>query len=444
MKCITDHDLFRNQKSLTETLWSVLRTLSKWEESGRGQQDKQQPDLEMELGAYSPSDSKHFFRDFRLERTYPYRVENDLDETFEGYSSWMQSKPMVDEFHGWSANGERQRPPPDGAKRRLLGRAPLLQDFHGFDRRRKRSFPRVQAVTSLVITRRFYRNFDPRLLGNLIKNCFPRLRHFRHEWWYSVDLELQHRYEDRKCSIAVGRKPELNVERILTRETGYACFLLPHLPPTLQELHLCQESSFTLHQDVDVKLSRATKRLRKASRNLVHLSASNIVSGAYFLGVGDSAFDFGVDEGWPNLQTLSLSTSYIVPKKRGWDNLLVGAARAALLMPELKVMELWGVYDGEGAIFCYNAHGKEAPLMRLTSTDTQRCRIRGEPPSFELWKKVARRHGRGELVIETRFLEMARLSTGHNFASETFLKHRILSRLSLHQRLWESRHPSNC
>ncbi|PHH84096.1 hypothetical protein CDD83_2477 [Cordyceps sp. RAO-2017] len=64
-----------HDRLLTETLWDLLIILSSWNRPRLGPK----PKLVLDLGAYSPSDSQHSFRDFRLQDGYPYRTEADLD-----------------------------------------------------------------------------------------------------------------------------------------------------------------------------------------------------------------------------------------------------------------------------------------------------------------------------------------------------------------------------
>lgn len=67
--------------------------------------------LQLELGASSPSDCRHTFRDFHLEANYPYQevreVQNDRGEA--NRQRTEQLEKFNDQFHGWvegRRNGE--------------------------------------------------------------------------------------------------------------------------------------------------------------------------------------------------------------------------------------------------------------------------------------------------------------------------------------------------
>lgn len=122
------------------------------------------------IGIYSPSDSKHVFRDFRPEDDYPYLASEDLDQDFAAYKLRQTRRSESDDpFHGW-ANG-RQAAPTHAAKRRLLG-TPLALDFRDFVGGHRR-FPEVRIVTGLLIRRQYYRHMDPSIFQALHRESYP-------------------------------------------------------------------------------------------------------------------------------------------------------------------------------------------------------------------------------------------------------------------------------
>ena len=58
-----------------------MAILSTWSGPVKGQAG-----ITFKLGAFSPSDSKHAFKDFRLEQSYPYQPNKDLDPKFDAYN----------------------------------------------------------------------------------------------------------------------------------------------------------------------------------------------------------------------------------------------------------------------------------------------------------------------------------------------------------------------
>ena len=162
--------------------------------------------LRVELGAYSPSDCKHTFRDFRLTAQYPHHCK---------YPSYIKSSKRLDGYPerrypereaslrsyktylaslsrrttrsqycpGWAH--AQQGEPSLGARRRLLGTIghPMSQ--------RDWKFAAVAAVDELRITRSFYRIISAKILGLLLRESFTRIRKFTHEKWFAADDTCQ-------------------------------------------------------------------------------------------------------------------------------------------------------------------------------------------------------------------------------------------------------------
>ncbi|POR32569.1 Uncharacterized protein TPAR_07226 [Tolypocladium paradoxum] len=187
-----DTTITKNRRIFTIALWNLLVIISKWEipstSRGRGRRG-----LNLQLGVYSPSDSKHVFKDFRLEDDYPYLTTADLEDDFAAYTLRRTRGPEPDDpFHGW-VNG-RQAAPSLASKRRLLGTRPLTLDFSDFVGGH-RPFPKAKIVTGLLIRRHYYRNIDPSVFAKLFTESFPCLEKIRHEWWHEVDPELRVQFE---------------------------------------------------------------------------------------------------------------------------------------------------------------------------------------------------------------------------------------------------------
>ena len=170
----------------------MLVILSKW--TGFAGSRRQQG-LTLELGVYSPSDSKHAFRDFHFEHNYPYQEEKDLETHFEAYklrADKLGLDSLNDPYHWW-VNGHRDDVSLE-SKQRIMGTLtinPNLPEFSAF----YQSFPRVEIVTGLLIRRQFYRKIAARSLTKLLRETFTCLRWFRHEAWHDVNPQQQSRFE---------------------------------------------------------------------------------------------------------------------------------------------------------------------------------------------------------------------------------------------------------
>lgn len=170
----------------------MLVILSKW--TGVAGSRRQQG-LTLELGAYSPSDSKHAFRDFHLEQDYPYQERKDLETNFEAYklrADELGLDSLNDPYHGW-IDGHQDNLSLE-AKQRIMGTLTIksnLPEFSAFSQ----AFPKVEIVTGLLIRRQFYRKIAAKSLGKLLREALTCLQWFRHEAWHDVNPQQQSRLE---------------------------------------------------------------------------------------------------------------------------------------------------------------------------------------------------------------------------------------------------------
>jgi hypothetical protein len=175
---------------MSRALWNVLIILSKWTRSAQSR-------LTLELGAYSVSDSRHTFRDFHLERGYPYQEAKDLELHWEAYQLRpdqlkLDSKFINDLYHGW-VDGH-QNNVSIGSQERIMGTLTTnfdLPEFFTFSQ----TFPKVEIITGLLIRRQFYRKIALNSLSKLLREAFTCLQWFRHEGWYNINLRQQISFE---------------------------------------------------------------------------------------------------------------------------------------------------------------------------------------------------------------------------------------------------------
>jgi hypothetical protein len=176
---------------MSRALWNILIILSKWTKSVQSRSRRQQG-LTLELGAYSPSDSKHTFRDFHLEQGYPYQEGKDLEPHWEAYQlRASRLDTIIDPYHGW-VNGH-QNHISLGSKQRIMGTLTVkhLPEFSTSSQ----TFPRVEIITGLLIRRQFYRKVAISSLSKLLYEAFTCLQWFRHEGWHNVNPQEQARFE---------------------------------------------------------------------------------------------------------------------------------------------------------------------------------------------------------------------------------------------------------
>ncbi|KAB5533402.1 hypothetical protein GE09DRAFT_360297 [Coniochaeta sp. 2T2.1] len=69
-----------NSTTFTNAARELLTILCQWPSC-----DVKEGGITLELGVYSPSDSRYGIRDFHLEEDYPYHEISDLDDNYQAY-----------------------------------------------------------------------------------------------------------------------------------------------------------------------------------------------------------------------------------------------------------------------------------------------------------------------------------------------------------------------
>jgi hypothetical protein len=181
-------NLNSNDDIFSRAVWNLLVILSKWPGSSGS---RRQHGLTLELGACSPSDSKHTFRDFHLEHNYPYQEEKDLETQFKAYklrADALGLDSLNDPHHGWM-NGHWEGVSLE-AKQRIMGTLTINSNLPAFSAFSQK-FPKVDIVTGLLIRRQFCRKIAASSLGMLLSEAFTCLQWFRHEAWHDVNPQEQ-------------------------------------------------------------------------------------------------------------------------------------------------------------------------------------------------------------------------------------------------------------
>lgn len=181
----------RNNIAFTNALYKVLVILSAWKltksniDTHRG--------LAFELCVFSLSDTKHRFKDFRLEHAYPCVSSDDLPPGQDGYAAYEANRAARDDRfrdkeHRW-LNGKHSGRPTPGSRKRLLGTEPLTFDFSEFALRRgwtERVLPKVPIITEFLIRRQYYRIVSTPAVQKLMKQSLTNLQSWRWERWLDV------------------------------------------------------------------------------------------------------------------------------------------------------------------------------------------------------------------------------------------------------------------
>ncbi|KAL1858867.1 hypothetical protein VTK73DRAFT_7783 [Phialemonium thermophilum] len=374
--------LRRNDTTFSRALWTLLEVMSRWKRSDC----RRDRELVLEIGAYSPSDSKHDFRDFRLEKHYPFLFQEDLEGGFSTYRQQEERESeQNDAFHGWFYR-MRMAQPAFASKKRLMGTKPLELGREDKTRRwprRWQRFPPVEIVTDLLFRRHFYRAVSVDVCSKLLNESLTRLAWFRHERWHDIE--------------------ELHQLQFIAE---YTTLLSAGLPDTLKQLFLLEDDNSILHlrknpPGPDQALSEA---LSRCSRKLEKLSAAHLVDARHFYADFWPAVDLTPNLGsrrdpWMHLKTLILTSVCLYSQNAPeWPNrLLMAAGTAAYLMPRLEILELWMAGRSGACYFRYESDHKGRP--KFTWRSNWEVDLVVAPEVLEVWRGVGRRMAGGELKI---------------------------------------------
>jgi len=420
--------------------------------------------LTFELSAFSPSDSSHSFKDFRLEQSYPYQEEEDLDQNFDAYKlrddQHKLDGTLDDAEHGWT-NGHCETTEL-GSKRRLMGRLVFKINDPSVSSRKSIT---VSIITGLLIRRQFHRKIPALLISGLIHKVCTSIRWFHHEGWYDVRSDRQVLYEEGMlCSKKnlpvhgliphIGTMFKTNITSLLILAYLRLLFKKP-LPNTLREMHLFEDFNKTLHPKRDARgpyrylgrskagdLGHAATCLTKP---LETFSASFLIDARSFFapfhpGLATAPPNPQAHEPWKNLRKLALTSCRLtVNASSAISDLLVAAGRAAALMPRLETMEIWNGGEGHITIFRYTNLDGQRSLSWLNSSWSGARPVPNMHHLANVWEQTL------SLAPNTIKVEVSRLRLGASkikthVAAINRLKLRdmVLHPVSRYQLLWES------
>ncbi|KAK2478910.1 hypothetical protein H9L39_08284 [Fusarium oxysporum f. sp. albedinis] len=275
-------------KILNEAITRLFSILTTWREP-----------LTLELNAYCPSDSEHWFKNsyFGAPGEDKFECQPHSPDT------------IHDPEHGWP-RGRVTKAPPDDALRRPFGQVSELKF--------RQSLPSVHAVTKFVVRRQCRQQINPETLQYLCTASFLNTIHSLPESVKKVTI-FEDFNENFLELFALGRGllSELNPERVR----------LPY--PILGAVFAAR------------------------SQQLEHLSVSFMIDARHFFDASQPNWR------WPQLQTLSLTSRAIAKADDHQTNkLFQTAAQVALNMPKLQTLTMWQGERREACAFTYRRkHG---------------------------------------------------------------------------------------
>ncbi|KAI0379401.1 hypothetical protein F5Y04DRAFT_290290 [Hypomontagnella monticulosa] len=276
-----------NSSLFTSTIWKLFTILSTW--------DRENPlPFTLMLSVYSPSDNEHHFR--------THCFGDDLKTFYMG-----PRLPLSDFEHGWWLG--RQHAPRLEAKLRVLGK-PLKFLLTRVSADPDARLPTIRLVSALVLPRQFYRRI-PNV--DVIIRSLPNLQDFRYEQWRPV----------------TGR----GVANAFVELRD----IIQALPYKLERISIFEDFNDALHpralhQPGEHDLISA-QLLRRLSHELIDVNASFIMDGCDF-------FEFDLQRSWPRLELLTLTCKILRRDSLERDDLFIAAAKAAMFMPKLRMLQL--------------------------------------------------------------------------------------------------------
>ncbi|THC96698.1 hypothetical protein EYZ11_003804 [Aspergillus tanneri] len=389
--CYVSHeisDIYSSKVLVGETISNLFYILSRWcltdTENGNG--------ISLEISAHAPGDYRDAFgsRAFQVAYTAPYDpIEqcNCLD-------------PHVTDTRSISIIRLFTLP------------MTLLPEL---------TLPMVGVVTTLIVRRQTHRQFSAESYSRIVCHL-PNLRYIRHETWRELSRSSQ------PVMDADNRKLLWTVFPQTLKSLSLFKDFNEHF---IYEFHGPAEFHDELFRDIDPSVGFA---LAAKSQRLEHLSAGFIVDAtSFFIGIRRNW-------GWDNLLTLALTSNLFQPDMdlEGVNELLFLAGKAALKMPQLRVMELWNGGHGFGSIFRYDRRDDFASVTWLSSVLKLQFRV----GVVDVWNEVAHHHDRPGVRFFVETLDRNGLLSHGDTINMLVLRYEVLDPMSLYQIVMEGRYYS--
>ncbi|RSL58746.1 hypothetical protein CEP54_007649 [Fusarium duplospermum] len=285
--------------------------------------------LTLELGAHSPSDSKHWFRNY-------------LASDKEDFTAAKTEYSLHDPLHGWS-HGQQVNYPPERVIRRLFSSPNLFFPD-------ERVPPEVKAVKCLTIRREMRRSLPPLSLG-LILSKLPRLENLIFEPWRMWDPHSRVTNDKHMAQVITKQFPQ-SLKRVSIFED-----FSDHLTTAMVNVNTIPfwPSPVETYRVTGHQLASA---FAIQSRDLEHLSV------AYMIDADDFFQSANRKSVWENLQSLALTSKLLRPtaSRKEIDSLLHKAGTVALRMLRLHTLVIWDGIKGNACAFIFHVNGEGAQI----------------------------------------------------------------------------------
>ncbi|RSL74370.1 hypothetical protein CEP53_000265 [Fusarium sp. AF-6] len=329
-------------------------------------------DLTLEIDAYSPSDSEHFFKGY-------YVGDPDEDEAFGDPRTFDDGK------HEFSHNG-RSRPQDRDAE----------EVYHMFGGSFV-PFRRDIVVKRLIIRRQCRRQYDPHLIYELLL-ALTALEHIHYEPWRMHDETYQDRQwypgKTARSYLIASLGADLHA-------TGFSEIISKHLPRDVKTLTLFEDfnEDFWPGSDAPERIpnSQTAKALLDGSLDLERLSASFMVDARDFFNAYKRCYS---ERKWEKLESLVLTSRFVCPgNDTRLTHLLKAAGTFALGAPRLRTMILWYGRRNQACAFIYNRDDNSITWHGIWPFDLNQQVI------TRIWERVADSHNaRVPLSVRTRLV----------------------------------------
>ncbi|KAK7699701.1 hypothetical protein SLS64_011474 [Diaporthe eres] len=314
--------------------------------------------LTLELSAHSPCDSQHLLKDDVEHRDdYPYRAGIGAQRDYiashpvevrrraSTLHEQLTSNPTAHDMNNLVLPYavDYNNPFPnlnEGSAIRLI--SPL--DFDTFEvkfrpKQRRDRLPEVKMVSSFLMRRQYYRALSVFGLRTLVTESLTGLRNMRCERW-RTQFSFQQDWE---------------LARALNPSILGGTIFGPTIPSALEMFCLFEDFSIKMHGPRKAREPRPTEI---AILHWVAISGVNLKNLAVsFVSDAKDCLQFS-QRTLTKLESLALTSQHwLEPTQENTQKLLYLAARAALKMPSLQIMEIWTCGNGHAAIFRYEATG---------------------------------------------------------------------------------------
>ncbi|OBT70758.1 hypothetical protein VF21_10169 [Pseudogymnoascus sp. 05NY08] len=376
-------DTYKPRASLEESvigdmIWKLLSILATWKLTNGG--------ITLELNAYSPSDSEHWFKKY-----YFNSDEEGLEDatpTQDG-DGGETSHESHDPKHGW-INGQQVQMPEKLVVQNL---------FEQMDIGPRVSFPQVDVVTCFMMRRQLRRSLRPRAIHRIFYS-FPQLEGMVYEPWrplsrWGTDSEFNSllQYVLPKTFKKLSVFEDFNKELIAVAD--------PYWPsqwsPKWDMEHLVNQEQDTVRYMRDYPRDSFVRQI--FDLNLEELSISYMINAEDFFPASPPRryWNSPPPGPWERLQSLALTSQLLQPTidHPETNALLHRAGISALQMPKLHTLVLWNGTRGFAAAFIYRVHRDCASIAWRGTWNHEFT-----PQVIEAWQSVASTLHSAELRIE--------------------------------------------